>query len=121
MADARAHLGRLVRPGFVVRAGARRLPDVRRYVRGIEYRLERAAQDLNKDRRRIAEVAPLEERLARHLARTGREAGATPETDEIRWLLEELRASTFAQPLGPHRSTSPRRITQALDAIAAPS
>ena len=56
VADARAHLDRLVRPGFVVRAGAQRLPDVLRYVRSIEYRLERLAEDVPRDVRRMAEV-----------------------------------------------------------------
>ncbi|MFV0308492.1 MAG: DUF3418 domain-containing protein, partial [Desertimonas sp.] len=116
-ADAADHLARLTRPGFVVRAGARRLPDLHRYVRGIEHRLERVSEDLGKDRRRIAEIQPLEERLARHLARTGHAAESNPGTDELQWMLEELRAQTFAQALGPHRSISPRRISQALDAL----
>jgi ATP-dependent helicase HrpA len=64
LTDARAHLDRLVRPGFVVRAGAGRLPDVLRYVRAIEYRLERLAEDVPRDIRRMAEVVPLEQRYA---------------------------------------------------------
>jgi ATP-dependent helicase HrpA len=49
VADAEAHLARLLRPGFVVTAGARRLPDVLRYVRGIEHRVERL--DVDRDAR----------------------------------------------------------------------
>ncbi len=43
--DVRAQLDRLLAPGFVARTGARRLPDVARYVRAIEHRLEKAAND----------------------------------------------------------------------------
>ena len=65
VADARAHLDRLVGPRFVVAAGARRLPDVHRYVRGVEYRVERLNEDVARDLRRMAEVVPLEARLRR--------------------------------------------------------
>ena len=67
--DAEAHLGRLLRPGFVVAVGARRLPDVLRYVRGVEHRLERL--DVARDARRRAEVVPLEQRYAALAGRLG--------------------------------------------------
>ena len=81
VADARAHLDRLVRPGFVVRAGTRRLPDVHRYVRAIEYRLDRLAEDVPRDLRRMAEIVPLEQRYA------GLRAGPMPRssTSAGRW------------------------------------
>jgi ATP-dependent helicase HrpA len=37
--DARTQLARLVRPGFVTASGGARLPDILRYVRGIDRRL----------------------------------------------------------------------------------
>jgi ATP-dependent helicase HrpA len=118
--DARAQLERLVRPGFVLRSGTRRLPDVHRYVRGIEYRLERLADDVARDRRRMATVAPLEERFARYLRRQGRTKATTPEAIEVGWLAEELRMSVFAQPLGVHGPISARRLGRALDDLGAP-
>ena len=120
--DARAQLDRLVRPGFVLRSGTRRLPDVHRYVRGIEHRLERLADDVARDRRRMADVVPLEDRFARHLRRQGRTGATTAEAIEVGWLVEELRMSVFAQPLGVRGPISPRRVGRALDALgAAPS
>ena len=68
----------------------------------------------------MAEVLPLERRYAAYLRQLGRSRPGT-EAVEVRWLLEELRMSVFAQPLGvgerveratgqraPHR---PRRLT----------
>ena len=45
-------------PGSSSAAGTRRLPDVHRYVRAIEYRLDRLADDVPRDVRRMAEVVP---------------------------------------------------------------
>lgn len=96
-ADATGQLDRLTRPGFVLRAGLRRLDDVERYVNGIRYRLDRLTADVGRDRRRMAEIQPLETRLGRYLG--GLEAAPPSGAADVGWLLEELRLATFAQPL----------------------
>ncbi|MEZ5296955.1 MAG: ATP-dependent RNA helicase HrpA [Ilumatobacteraceae bacterium] len=111
VADARAHLGRLVAPGFVGRSGLDRLPDVHRYVRGIEYRLDHLSGDVPRDQRRMAVVRPIERELAEAIDRAGR---VDDDLREISWLVEELRVSTFAQPVGVHGPVSPKRIRTAL-------
>src|SRR5690606_18181980 len=67
--DARAHLCRLTRPGFVKSAGEARLADVVRYVRGIERRLAVVAEDVGRDRRRMSEVGAVERRYTALLGR----------------------------------------------------
>jgi ATP-dependent helicase HrpA len=114
VADAEAHLARLLRPGFVVTAGARRLPDVLRYVRGIEHRVERL--DVDRDARRRAEVEPLERRW-QAVVRRFAPGTVPPDVVEVGWLLEELRISTFAQPLGTRTSVSPTRLDRLLAAL----
>ncbi len=112
--DVEAHLGRLVSPGFVRRSGTDRLPDVHRYVRGIEYRLDHLAGDVARDQRRMAEVRPLERDYAAAvsgLARVDDEARA------VAWLLEEYRISVFAQPVGVVGSVSPKRIRREFERI----
>jgi ATP-dependent helicase HrpA len=118
VADARAHLGRLTRPGFVVTAGARRLPDVVRYVRGIEHRLERLGGDVARDRRRMEEVVPLERRYGAHLRSLGRHP-VGPDVVQLGWQLEELRVAVFAQPLGARGPVSTTRIARALTELSA--
>ncbi len=98
VADARSHLDRLVRPGFVVTAGVARLRDVARYMTAIELRLERLGDDIARDRRRMDEVVPLERAYAEYLHRVGRRAPR--EATTIGWQLEELRVAVFAQQLG---------------------
>ncbi|MEO6654082.1 MAG: ATP-dependent RNA helicase HrpA [Ilumatobacteraceae bacterium] len=115
VADAEAHVGRLVAPGFVRRAGAARLPDVHRYVRGVEYRLDHLAGDVLRDQRRMAEVRPIERSYAHAVG--GGSAVAGPVRD-VAWMIEELRMSVFAQPLGVDGSVSATRIRRAFHAAA---
>lgn len=118
VADAGAHLDRLVAPGFVRRAGTDRLPDLHRYVRGIEYRLDHLAGDVHRDHRRMAEVRPIEREYADAVAALGR---VTEPVREVAWLLEELRMSTFAQPVGVDGPVSVKRIRRELaDALSGP-
>ena len=118
VADARAHLDRLVAPGFARRAGTDRLPDIHRFVRGIEYRLDHLAGDVPRDQRRMAEVRPVEREYAAAVAALDllREP-----VREVGWLLEELRMSTFAQPLGVQGPVSVKRIRRDLAAAVAAS
>jgi ATP-dependent helicase HrpA len=118
--DANAHLGRLVRPGFVLASGVLRLDDVERYVRAIVYRLEHLAGAHLRDRQRMAEVVPLEARYAR-LVDTANPATVGSELVEVAWQLEELRVATFAQPLALKRPGAPtvsaKRIVATLDRL----
>jgi ATP-dependent helicase HrpA len=111
--DAHDHLLHLVGPGFVSRAGTHRLPDVHRYVRGIEHRLDHLAGQVDRDRRRMAEVRPLEDRQRRLIA-AFREGEEPADLVEAGWLLEELRIATFAQPLGARPGASAARIARLL-------
>ena len=67
---------RLAGRHFVINAGADRIDDVRRYVEGIAYRLDRLADDVARDVRRMAEVVPLERRYDDYLAGSGGHARA---------------------------------------------
>jgi ATP-dependent helicase HrpA len=118
--DANAHLGKLVRPGFVLSAGVHRLDDIERYVRAIHYRLEHLAGATDRDRRRMTEVAALEQRFTSLVDATG-SAQMTPALVDVGWMLEDFRVATFAQPLVVKRpgsgSASAKRITAALDSV----
>jgi ATP-dependent helicase HrpA len=116
--DANAHLGRLVRPGFVLHAGIDRLPDVGRYVRSIAHRLDHLAGAADGDRRRMAEVVPLEERYRSFVDRL-EPGAATPAIVDVGWRLEELRVSVFAQSIGARGPVSAKRVAAALAAIGA--
>lgn len=111
VADARAHLDRLVRARFILAAGVHRLADVARYLRGIEYRLDRLAGSVERDRARITEVAGVEERW-RDLHRAG------VDVTDVFWSLEELRVAVFAQEIGAVGKPSVARIERELVAMS---
>ena len=116
--DANAHLGRLVRPGFVSAAGLDRLADVERHVRALGHRIDHLAGAGERDRARLADVVPLEQRYASLLDRLPPE-DVTAEIADLRWQLEELRVAVFAQPVGAKGKVSTVRLDRALERVGA--
>ena len=111
--DIRTQIDRLVYPGFAAEVGARRLPDILRYLRAIEARLQKLPGDPVRDRQRMTQV----HELAASYEAAVRSGRVTESDIEIRWMLEELRVSLFAQALGTPRPVSPERIRRALAGI----
>jgi ATP-dependent helicase HrpA len=115
VADVRAQLDNLIHPGWVTATGRRRLPDVHRYVRAMLQRLDRLPGDLAGDAEHAESVAYVTDAW-RQLARLP-PALRPPaeELEELRWMLEELRVSYFAQALGTARPVSEKRLLRAID------
>lgn len=114
LADARRQLEALVHPGFISRTGAEQLRRVPVYVRGITYRVERMSDNLGRDRQWMSEV---EQATSLYTAAGGTlplASDASATLREVRWMLEELRMSLFAQPLGVVGPVSVQRIRKAL-------
>jgi ATP-dependent helicase HrpA len=109
VADVEAHLDRLLGPGFVARAGTRRLPDLRRYVAGIAHRVEHLGGRLDRDRRAMEEIAPAEASVRAALA-AHRDGAEPTAVREAVWMLEELRVATFAQPVGARGGPTLKRL-----------
>jgi ATP-dependent helicase HrpA len=111
--DARAQLARLVRPGLVTASGAARLPDILRYVRGIDRRIEKLPADPLRDQQRMRGIVALEQRYASFVSALPASA-VTAEVIELGWMFEELRIAEFAQVLGNPRPVSVQRIVREL-------
>jgi ATP-dependent helicase HrpA len=115
--DVHGQLARLVGPGFVVRTGTRRLPQLTRYLRAATYRLAKAAENPHRDAALEAQVREAGDAYDEAVARA---ATAAPDPvrdatlDAVRWQLEELRVSLFAQHLGTPEKVSTTRISKAL-------
>ncbi|MEN9505155.1 MAG: ATP-dependent helicase HrpA [Actinomycetota bacterium] len=110
--DARAHLGRLVHPGFIPAAGVKRLADVRRYVEALRHRLEKLPEHPARDRQHLTHVRAIETRYSRLLGRF--EPSAVPaDVVDLGWTLEELRVALFAQSLSPG-GVSAQRVARRL-------
>jgi len=118
--DVRAQVDALVHDGFVAQTGADRLPQLTRYLRAATARLVKAAENPHRD---DALAAQVREVAAAYDEARARAATARPDPvrDEaltaVRWQLEELRVSLFAQQLGTPVPVSPTRIRKALAAI----
>jgi ATP-dependent helicase HrpA len=112
VADVRAQLAGLLGPGFVTATGARRLPDLVRYLRAVVRRLDTLPRDPDRDAgwmHRIDAVTRAYQQLRDDL-------GDVPPVAQIRWMIEELRVSYFAQQLRTPYPVSDQRIYQAIDA-----
>ncbi|WP_372595079.1 DUF3418 domain-containing protein [Actinotalea sp.] len=121
--DLRGQLAALVGDGFLVRTGAARLPHLVRYLKAARHRLAKAAENPGRDEGLAWQVRELEQEYeaarAALEARAGGAggAGADERLDEVRWLLEELRVSLFAQQLGTPVPVSAKRIRTLLAAV----
>jgi ATP-dependent helicase HrpA len=117
VADMRAQLSRLIYPGFVTATGYRRLPQLIRYVRGIERRLDKLPENPARDAANMAVAQRTEQAYREAVADLPPARRGDPDVTEIRWTLEELRVSLFAQTLGTQGPVSEPRILAALDRL----
>ena len=118
LADARAQLSGLVYRGFVGATGRRRLADVLRYVRAIGQRLEKLPHDPGRDRERMLDVEELERSYRGLLAELPPGRPVPEALRQVRWMLEELRVSYFAQTLGTPAPVSAKRVRRAMEQLA---
>ena len=110
MSDIKTQLDKLVFKGFVEACGWQRLPDMVRYLKAVDNRLDKLPVDPNRDRLHMHSIANVQQELEGQLAKVPRSA-ATPESLlEARWMIEEYRVSCFAQILGTAYPISEKRI-----------
>jgi ATP-dependent helicase HrpA len=117
IADLRRQMGGLLHRGFVAAAGRRRLPDLVRYLRAMAHRLEKLPVNAVRDELWTAQVAAVTaeyEQLRTRVPATGRPDDPVV---RIRWMIEELRVSLFAQTIGTPRPVSEQRIYKAIDQL----
>ncbi|UWX96242.1 ATP-dependent RNA helicase HrpA [Arthrobacter zhaoxinii] len=119
--DIRAQLDALVYPGFVARTGYAQLMHLPRYLAGIERRLEKLPGNVQRDGLSMAVIHRLEDEYDDAVAALAPGRGTPPELAEVRWMIEELRISFFAQELGTARTVSEKRIRTALNSALAPA
>ena len=112
--DLRAQLAALVHPGFLRETPADALAQLPRYVKAMRLRAERAVRDTARDQARMLEIKPFADALAQAV-----EDGVAGSADwqALRWDLEELRVSMFAQELGARAGVSPKKLAQRLQAL----
>lgn len=112
--DLKAQLAALVPPGFLHETPAGLLAEYPRYLKALQLRAERALRDPVRDQARMLELKPFTDALA--AARAAGRSGE-PAWQALRWDLEELRVSMFAQELGTRRQVSAKRLARQLQSL----
>jgi ATP-dependent helicase HrpA len=111
--DMRRQLAGLIFRGFVTETGWDRLPDVERYLQGMQRRLDKLPSDPGRDRERMLTVQAVQQEYDQLPASMSDRPGLR----EIRWMIEELRIGLFAQALGTRQPISDVRIYRAMDQL----
>ncbi|WGY46910.1 ATP-dependent RNA helicase HrpA [Vibrio sp. ABG19] len=116
LSDIKAQIEGLIFKGFATECGWKRLPDILRYMKAIERRMEKLPIDPNKDRLHMLKIESVTQDYKELLNKIPKGVAIPDNVKEIRWMLEELRVSFFAQQLGTPYPVSDKRVKNAIDA-----
>jgi ATP-dependent RNA helicase HrpA len=105
--DMRAQLAALTPPGFLREVPAAALAEYPRYLKALSLRAERALRDPARDQARMLELKPFADAIADARLRGAADASGW---QTLRWELEELRVSLFAQELGARGGVSAKKL-----------
>lgn len=106
LGDIKSQLEGLVYKDFMLKTPLEWLQHYPRYLKGILWRIERIGGSLAKDRVALLEVQKWHDKSQKEPAHSGQIASL----QRLRWLVEELRISHFAQQLGTIETISDKRI-----------
>jgi ATP-dependent helicase HrpA len=106
--DIAQQLQRLVSRRFLLQTPYAQLQHLPRYLKAVQLRLEKLRADPARDAARLAELRPQDQRFWRLVAE--RKGVQDARLQELRWLLEELRVSFFAQELRTPQPVSLKRL-----------
>ncbi|GLT16598.1 ATP-dependent RNA helicase HrpA [Vibrio zhanjiangensis] len=115
LSDIKAQIEGLIFKGFATECGWKRLPDILRYMQAIEKRMEKLPIDPNKDRLHMLKIESVAEDYQELLNKIPQGLTVPEKVKQIRWMIEELRVSYFAQQLGTPYPVSDKRIKNAID------
>ncbi|MEA9858908.1 ATP-dependent RNA helicase HrpA [Xanthomonas campestris pv. raphani] len=112
--DMEQQLRALVHAGFLRDTPADALANYPRYLKAMILRTERAKRDPARDQARMLELKPFVDALNDAAARGLQQH---PDWQALRWDLEELRVSVFAQELGAKSGVSAKKLSQRVAAL----
>ena len=115
LSDMKSQISGLIYQGFVQKSGYARLPDLFRYLQAIDKRMDKLAQDVNRDRAAMLRVEQVQQAYQQLLAKLPKSKPISDEVAEIRYMIEELRVSLFAQQLGTKYQVSDKRILNIIE------
>ena len=117
LSDMKSQISGLIYQGFVQKSGYARLPDLLRYLQAIDKRMDKLTQDVNRDRAAMLRVEQVQQAYQQLLAKLPKSKPISDEVAEIRYMIEELRVSLFAQQLGTKYPVSDKRVLNMINSI----
>lgn len=116
-ADLSAQLNRLIYKGFVSACGQEHLIELPRYMQAALERVSKLQRDPVRDQMYVRTLELLQENYEKALLSYHSDQLPLPLL-EVKWMIEELRVSYFAQHLGVHGPISDKRILAELERIS---
>jgi len=117
--DLRKSLTGLVPENYIALYGRERMPDLARYIKAINLRAERGRSDIDKDRKKAANIKPFTDRLNETInslePTTSSEKREAIET--FYWMIEEFKVSLFAQELKTAYPVSIKKLNHQVSRI----
>jgi ATP-dependent helicase HrpA len=110
----REELDTLVPGNFLKLYPVERLVQLPRYLKGLQIRAERAANDPLKDQRKMAQVGPFIQAIQEMASDLSSQSskGKRDAVEDLRWMLEEFKISLFAQELKTLFPVSVKRLEE---------
>ncbi|MDI1292887.1 MAG: ATP-dependent RNA helicase HrpA [Methylobacter sp.] len=109
--DINEQLDLMIYAGFIRNTPYQQLKAIPRYLKAIQYRLDKRDNNLQK----IQEVSRYAIRYWKDVEKKAKKDKVIPEQDPFRWMLEEFRVSLFAQQLKAAYPVSVKRMDKAWD------
>lgn len=109
--DIHSQLSVLIYAGFIRNTPFHQLKALPRYLKAIEYRLDKLSSDPAKNR----EINRYAIRFWQDIEKKSKKENVIPELDPFRWMLEEFRVSLYAQQLKTAYPVSAKRLDKAWD------
>lgn len=120
ISDVRHQLADLIYAGFVTATGVDRLADLQRYLTAARHRVTVLPTRRLRDQQLSAEVAAALAAFDQLLAQLPPSRHQDLEVLDIRWMIEELRVSLFAQHVRTAYPISGARISRTIERLATP-
>jgi ATP-dependent RNA helicase HrpA len=114
LTDMRAQWAGLIHPGFVADAGRKELRHYQRYLAAMGERLDKLPAEPRRDAVLMSSMAEVQAAYRSGLESLPPDTAPSAALVEIRWMLEELRVSLWAQHRRTARPVSVQRVAKAL-------
>ncbi|HTE15041.1 MAG TPA: ATP-dependent RNA helicase HrpA [Burkholderiales bacterium] len=116
-ADIKAQLSRLIYKGFFSKTPWEQLTHLPRYLQAMQKRLDKYPRDMERDGKHAASIGEWWKRYEDALEKQKQAGTIDPRLHELRWQLEELRVSLFAQELKTPYPISYKRLEKFWNAM----